>query len=346
MAEGPNADRAGSHRRYNPLLEEWVLCSPQRLERPWQGRVEPFAPPARAAYEPDCYLCPGNARARGERNPGYAHTFAFDNDFPALDGIARGAAHDDELLRSVPESGRCRVLCFTPRHDLSLSRMPVRDIALVVDAWAAECEALAASPGIGYVQLFENRGELMGCSNPHPHAQLWATAHVPTIPAKKAATQSRYFEAHGSDLLGDYLTRELADGSRVVLENEHWVVLVPFWAVWPFQTMMLPRRRVGALAQLSADERAALAAALQRLTSRYDNLFACEFPYSMGWAAAPVGRENDPSWRLHAELLPPLLRSATVRKFIVGYELMAEPQRDLTAEAAAARLRATPAAPA
>lgn len=345
MAEGPQADRAGSHRRYNPLLDEWVLCSPQRLERPWQGRVERPAAPARAEYDPDCYLCPGNTRARGEHNPAYDHTFAFDNDFPALDSVARGVARGDELLRSEPETGRCRVLCFTPRHDLSLSRMAVGDIARVVDAWAMESEALAATPGVAYVQLFENRGELMGCSNPHPHCQIWATSHVPTIPAKKAESQSRYFASHGSDLLGDYLEREIAEPSRVVVENEHWVVLVPFWAVWPFQTMVLPRRRVGMLSDLTRDERNSLAAALREITSRYDALFACEFPYSMGWAAAPVGREMDPSWRLHAEFLPPLLRSATVRKFVVGYELMAEHQRDLTPEDAAARLRATVATP-
>ncbi len=340
MAERPHPDREGSHRRFNPLLDEWVLCSPRRLDRPWQGRVEAVAMPAQAAYEPDCYLCPGNARARGQRNPSYEHTFAFDNDFPALDPVAHEQSLRDDLLRTQPESGRCRVICFTPRHDLSLSRMSVADVARVVDTWAAECDALA-SAGAGYVQLFENRGELMGCSNPHPHAQIWATAHVPTMPAKKAATQARYFDSHGSDLLGDYLERELGEQSRIVIANEHWVVLVPFWAVWPFQTMVVPRRRVGVLSQLARDERVSLAAALCDITSRYDNLFDCEFPYSMGWSAAPVGAEDDPSWRLHCEFLPPLLRSATVRKFLVGYELMAEPQRDLTAEDAAARLRAT-----
>ncbi|SRR6266542_178994 len=334
------SDAIGAHRRYNPLLDEWVLCSPHRLHRPWQGRVEPLHTESRPAYDRDCYLCPGNERARGARNPSYEATFVFDNDYPALTSSSSDADTLDAspLLRAEAESGRCRVLCFTRRHDLTLARMSSADIRLVIDAASAECVAMS-TPDIGYVQLFENKGELMGCSNPHPHAQIWATRHVPTIPARKASSQRRYFAAHGSDLLGDYLDDELRASERIVFANAHWVVIVPFWAVWPFQTIVLPRRRVGALDELDNAERDALAMALKQITVRYDALFQCDFPYSMGWAPAPANAKNDPSWRLHAEFLPPLLRSATVRKFMVGYELMAEAQRDFSPEEAAARLR-------
>jgi UDPglucose--hexose-1-phosphate uridylyltransferase len=327
------------HRRYNPLLDEWVLVSPQRLERPWQGLEEPATAATTPPYDPACYLCPGNARARGQLNPSYASTFAFDNDFPALVAQASVPEQAEGLRRWQAESGICRVLCFTPRHDLSLARMPAADVRSVVEAWADEVRALEAREGIGYVQLFENKGELMGCSNPHPHCQVWAAAHVPTLPARKLATQGAYFAAHGRDLLGDYLEQELRSAERVVFENAHWAVLVPFWAVWPFETLLLPRRLVSDLPSLTPDERDALAGALHALTVRYDNLFRCSFPYSMGWHGRPAQGEH-PSWRLHAVFLPPLLRSAVVRKFLVGYELTSEPQRDLTPEEAAERLRA------
>jgi UDPglucose--hexose-1-phosphate uridylyltransferase len=331
------------HRRYNPLLDEWVLCSPQRLERPWQGQVEAVKRHDSAAYDPECYLCPGNQRARGARNPEYASTFVFDNDFPAL--LPRGtedAAGEDGLLRARAESGHCRVVCFSPRHDLSLARMEAPAIRAVVDTWAEEVEALGARPDIGYVQVFENKGALMGCSNPHPHGQVWATAHLPTLPARKDAMQRAYFERKGRDLVGDYLAQELGDGQRVVLENEHWAALVPFWAVWPFETMLIPRRGVADLPSLEPAERDALASLVKRLTVRYDNLFRCSFPYSMGWHGRPPGGAAQPHWRLHAVFFPPLLRSATVRKFLVGYEMTGEPQRDLTPEEAATRLRAVP----
>jgi UDPglucose--hexose-1-phosphate uridylyltransferase len=331
------------HRRHNPLLDEWVLVSPHRLERPWQGRTEDVAEVELPAYDPACYLCPGNARAGGQRNPPYDTTFAFTNDFPALLPRSDEAAPTGTpLMRALPEGGTCRVICFTPRHDLTLARLSRPEIRTVVDAWTEEVRALAARPGIGYVQLFENKGELMGCSNPHPHCQVWATEHVPTIPARKRAAQAAYFEREGRDLLGDYLEQEAKDGARTVLENAHWVCLVPFWAVWPYETMLVPRRRVPDLLSLSDGERDALADVLKGLTVRYDNLFRTSFPYSMGWHGRPVGGD-DPGWRLHAVFLPPLLRSATVRKFLVGYELTAEPQRDLTPEDAAARLRAQPA---
>ena len=333
--------RAAPHRRHNPLLDEWVLVSPHRLERPWQGLEEAPPEPPAPPYDPGCYLCPGNLRARGQRNPRYTTTFAFDNDFPALVRQEPEPEQADGLRRWRPESGTCRVVCFTPRHDLALSRLPADGVRAVVDAWAGEVRTLQADEAFGYVQLFENKGALMGCSNPHPHCQVWATGQVPTLPARKLATQQAYFAAHARDLLGDCLEQELRSAERIVFENGHWVVLVPFWAVWPFETLLLPRRLVADLPSLAAEERDALAEALLAITVRYDNLFRCAFPYSMAWHGRPAQGAH-PYWRLHASFLPPLLRSASVRKFLVGYELAAEPQRDLTPEEAAERLRAQP----
>lgn len=336
------------HRRYNPLLDEWVLCSPHRLERPWQGQIEEPARESRRAYDAGCYLCPGNLRAGGRRNPSYATTFTFDNDYPALlpagEPTAGEAASASEagLLVAEPATGRCRVICFSPRHDLTLAEMSAEEIRPLVATWAEEAEDLARDPGIRYVQIFENKGALMGCSNPHPHCQVWATGHVPTIPARKLQAQRAYHQRHGRDLLGDYLQQELALGERVVFRNADWVALVPFWAVWPFELMLLPLRRVPDLPALTEDERSSLADALRRVSVRYDNLFRTSFPYSMGFHARPCDGEEHPFWRLHGVYFPPLLRSASVRKFLVGFELTAEPQRDLTAEHAAARLREQP----
>ncbi len=328
------------HRRYNPLVDEWVLVSPQRLERPWQGQLEPATREVRLAYDAGCYLCPGNRRANGERNPPYTGTFAFDNDFPALlaasDATAQPAA---PLLVSEPVSGRCRVLCFSPRHDLTLAEMGQGAIRSVVEMWAGETEALGREAAVRYVQVFENKGAMMGCSNPHPHGQVWATSAVPVVPARKLAAQRAYVERQGHDLLGDYLEQELRLGERVVCRNQDWVALVPYWAVWPFELMLLPVRRVPDLPSLADGERDRLADLLRRVAARYDNLFRCSFPYSMGFHGRPTDGEEHPEWRLHAVYFPPLLRSATVRKFLVGYELTAEPQRDLTPEDAAARLR-------
>jgi UDPglucose--hexose-1-phosphate uridylyltransferase len=333
----------GAHRRYNPLLDEWVLCSPGRLRRPWQGQVDEAPDEELPRYDPACYLCPGNARAGGVRNPAYTSTFAFDNDFPAL--LPAGSetpVGGNDLLVARTANGMCRVVCFSPRHDLTLALMSPAEIRPVVDAWAEEQTHLGAREDVAHVQVFENKGEMMGCSNPHPHCQVWATAHIPTLPARRLASQRRHFETKGSDLLGDCLARELSDGARIVCENTHWVVLVPFWAVWPFETIVLPRRRVPDLATLSGEERDALAEILCRLNVRYDNLFRCSFPYSMGWHARPTDGGEHPYWRVHATYHPPLLRSATVRKFAVGYEMAAEPQRDFTPEEAAARLRESP----
>jgi len=328
-----------SHRRYNPLLDEWVLCSPHRLERPWQGQLETVSAERLPEYDPGCYLCPGNTRARGQQNPDYKTTFVFDNDFAALTREAHGTPTSDDLLKAEPEAGLCRVVCFSPRHDLTLALMDAASIRPVVDTWAAEVEQLGALPHIRHVQVFENKGAMMGCSNPHPHCQVWASEHVPTNPARKLASQQRYFETNGRDLLGDYLARELSHQERLVFRNEHWAVVVPFWAVWPFETMLLPLRHVRDLPSLGSDERDALADVLSRLNKRYDNLFRCSFPYSMGFHGRPTDGGEHPYWRLHATFFPPLLRSATVRKFVVGYELTAETQRDLTPEQAAARLR-------
>jgi UDPglucose--hexose-1-phosphate uridylyltransferase len=323
-----------------------VLVSPQRLERPWQGQVEPEGREVRLAYDASCYLCPGNLRANGERNPAYTGTFAFDNDFPALLPSAEAAAVEpccaEDLLVSQPAHGRCRVVCFSPRHDLTLAEMETKPIRAAVDAWAAETEELASGPGTQYVQVFENKGAMMGCSNPHPHGQAWATSYVPLTPARKLKAQQLWHARHGSDLVGDYLAEELRRAERVVCRNATWVALVPWWAVWPFELMLVPARRVPDLPSLGGDERDGLADLLRRTGARCDNLFRTSFPYSLGFHGQPTDGDPHPEWRLHAVCFPPLLRSATVRKFLVGFELTAEPQRDITAEDAAERLRAAP----
>lgn len=326
------------HRRYNPLTDEWVLVSPQRTRRPWAGQVE--RPPAvsRPAYDPHCYLCPGNLRAGGIRNPHYEGTFVFTNDFPALEPeTPMGEIAPHPLLRACGERGTCRVICFSPRHDLTLAEMPVPAIRLVVDAWVEQVMELGRR--YRWVQVFENKGEMMGASNPHPHGQIWASAGMPTLPAKEDAAQRAYLSAHGRPLLLDYAELELQRQERLVVWNEDWLVVVPFWAVWPFETMLLPRRHVRHLGELGPAERDSLADILKRLLVRYDNLFEVPFPYSMGWHGAPL-EPAYPHWQLHAHFYPPLLRSALVRKFVVGYEMLAEPQRDLTPEEAASRLRA------
>ncbi|TYZ10988.1 UDP-glucose--hexose-1-phosphate uridylyltransferase [Hymenobacter lutimineralis] len=332
------------HRRYNALTGEWLLVSPHRSKRPWQGQQETTEPEQRPAYDSTCYLCPGNTRAGGAVNPPYTGTFVFDNDFAALTADAPvGTVNVGGLLRAEAESGVGRVICFSPRHNLTLPEMDEAAIRGVVDVWVEQFRELGARPDINYVQIFENKGQVMGCSNPHPHGQIWAQRTVPGEPAKETVQQAAYFQEHGRSLLTDYLTLELQEQQRVVLENAHWVALVPYWAVWPFETLVLPRRHVTDITQLSDEEKDAFASILQQLTIRYDNLFQISFPYSAGLHQRPTDGQEHPEWHLHMHFYPPLLRSATVRKFMVGYEMLGDPQRDITPEAAAQRLRELPA---
>lgn len=329
------------HRRLNPLTGEHILVSPHRTQRPWQGKVEAVPQAQRPAYDPGCYLCPGNTRAGGHLNPSYETTFAFDNDFAALlPGKAEvHSAASGPLFQLEPEPGRCRVVCFSPRHDLSLPELSVTEIEGVLATWTEETRALSEDPDTSYVQVFENKGELMGCSNPHPHSQIWATAHLPNEPAKELQQQRDYLHRYGRGLLEDYLREELQRKERLVVVNDGWTALVPFWGMWPFETLVLPRRPLRTLLELTAGDRASLADLLKRLTTRYDNLFRISFPYSMGFHQAPFDGEPHPEWLLHMHFYPPLLRSATVKKFMVGYEMLGTPGRDITPELAAERLR-------
>ena len=328
------------HRRYNPLTEEWVLVSTNRIQRPLQGRSRDARRPVhRVAYDPGCYLCPGNVRASGDWNPAYPDTFVFTNDFAALRPDTSDARVELGLLRAEGERGTCRVICFSPRHDLTMARMSPGAVRTIVDLWADQTTELGAS--YRWVQVFENRGETMGATNPHPHGQIWAGTALPVQGVREDATQRRHFEATGRRLLLDYVDQEHA-GPRIVVENDEWQVVVPFWAAWPFETLVVAKRPTARIADLAPAARDALAVALIELLSRYDNLFRHPFPYSMGWHQAPFDGGGSGHWQLHAHFFPPLLRSATVRKFMVGYELLAESQRDLTAEEAADRLRALP----
>jgi UDPglucose--hexose-1-phosphate uridylyltransferase len=330
------------HTRFNPLTREWVLVSAHRTKRPWQGQVESGEPETRVAYDPACYMCPANTRANGAKNPVYADILAFDNDFPAVRRDTPEATIEDGLFRARGESGVCRVVCFSPRHDLTLSHMATEAIRKVVDAWAQEYSQLGALANVRYVQIFENRGSMMGASNPHPHCQIWATSSIPDEPTKELASFAEYRRAEGRCLLCDCVSQEEKAQVRVIVQNDSFLAVVPFWAVWPFEALVTARRHVSSLTDLSAQERDHLADLMKRLTTRYDNLFGVSFPYSMGFHQSPTDNEAHPESHLHAHYYPPLLRSATVRKFMVGYELLGSPQRDLTPEQAAERLRAVP----
>lgn len=331
------------HRRFNPLTREWVLVSSHRALRPWQGKVESLPVDDQPRYDPACYLCPGNYRAGNAVNPKYDRTFVFENDFAAL--LPKGpetTIEDEDLLIASTERGICRVGCFSPRHDLTMPRMSIEELRPVIDMWIDQYNELGAVPWINHVQVFENRGTMMGASNPHPHCQIWANAHLPNQPSREQASLHDYGKKHDSCLLCDYLRLEQSRQERLICDNAAFAVVVPFWAVWPFETLLISERHVGATADLSDIERNLLADIMKQVTTRYDNLFEVSFPYSMGFHQRPTDGQPHPEWHLHAHYYPPLLRSATIQKFMVGYEMLATPQRDITPESAAERLRRLP----
>lgn len=328
------------HRRFNPLTGEWILVSPHRTQRPWQGQVEEKSNEKQPEYDPACYLCPGNERAGGAVNPRYTETFVFTNDFAALlPDTPRNNLNEDDLFVATSERGICRVVCFSPRHDLTLAKMTAAEIRRVVDVWAEQYEELSALDYINAVQIFENRGAMMGASNPHPHGQIWANETIPNETVKELKFFVNYYEKSHRSLLADYLKAELKKGERVVHENSSFVAVVPFWAVYPFETLIVSRRQVGAISDLNGEERNGLADILRETTANYDLLFDVPFPYTMGFHQRPTDGREYPEFHLHAHFYPPLLRSATIRKFMVGYELLGSPQRDITPEAAAKLLR-------
>jgi UDPglucose--hexose-1-phosphate uridylyltransferase len=331
------------HRRLNALTNEWVLVSPHRATRPWQGEVAHITHTTEPEFDPDCYLCPGNTRAGGIRNPAYSGTFVFDNDFAALKPQVPSQRLDIEgkgLIVAEAEPGICRVLCFSPRHNLTLSTMEPNAIEAVIRTWTEQFRDLGAQQRINHVQIFENRGAMMGASNPHPHCQIWATASIPEIPARELASQQAYLKSRAKCLLCDYIELEERQQVRLICQTEGFVALVPFWAVWPFEILLCSRRHLGSLLDFNADEAGSLSRILKQITSTYDKVFDVPFPYSMGFHQSPTDDRPHPEWHFHAHFFPPLLRSATIRKFMVGFEMLGMPQRDITPEIAAEQLRA------
>jgi len=335
--------QSDTHNRYNPLLGEWVKVSPHRTKRPWNGQVEKQATEKRPSYDASCYLCPGNARSGGQVNPDYTDTFVFQNDFSSLletteNGIVEEGPNG--LLQAHSEKGICKVICFSPRHDLTLARMDVEEIEQVLTVWAGEYRELGEKPFINHVQIFENRGAIMGCSNPHPHSQVWAEEIIPDIPARELENQGAYFAKHHAAMLLDYAQYEKQNQERMIACNDDFIAVVPFWAVWPFEALILPlRRAITDIGALSEGEKNNLASLMKEVGIRYDNLFETSFPYSMGIHQKPTDGKDYPGCIMHIHYFPPLLRSATVKKFMVGYEMLAMPQRDITAEGAAKTLR-------
>lgn len=331
------------HTRFNPLTGEWILVSPHRTQRPWQGDVSPDLNQGEKTYDPRCYLCPGNTRAGGTQNPVYRDTFVFTNDYSALLENVPGFSIDEgSLLKAKRERGICRVVCFSPVHNVRLSLMSRESIERVIDCLILEYRELASKPFINYIQIFENHGAMMGCSNPHPHCQIWANETMPVLPAKEDARQREYFRLRDACLLCDYIRLEVREKERIVFENDNFISLVPFWAVWPFETMLLPKEHLGGIDRMNPEQRRDLAEAMRLMGIKYDNIFSTDFPYSMGVHNMPVNGGENGHWHFHLHYAPPLLRSAAIRKFMVGYELMANPQRDITPEESAACLRAQP----
>ena len=331
-----------SHRRYNILTGEWILVSPHRTKRPWQGKKEDKAVMNTIAYDPECYLCPTNSRVGDDVNPDYKDTFIFQNDFAAILN-EEPTTFESGLLKAEVESGICKVVCFSPNHSLTIPIMSLEAITKVIKLWKKEYTALGAMDGINYVQIFENKGSIMGCSNPHPHGQIWSQLSIPGEIVKKTEKQAAYFEANKRSLLGDYLKQELeGNRERILAENDDFVALIAYWAVWPYEAMIVPKKHYQNISQLSESEMASYAAILKELTIMYDNLFEVSFPYSAGIHQSPTDGANHEGWHFHMSFYPPLLRSATVKKFMVGYEMFASPQRDITAEQAAATLKALP----
>lgn len=327
------------HRRYNVLTGEWVLVSPHRTKRPWQGKNEEPAQLSTQNYDPNCYLCPGNERAGGAINPEYKEPWAFTNDFAALLQDVAIEKYDEGLFKAESETGICRVVCFSPNHSLTLPLMEKKDIRAVIDLWQKEFAELSAKDSINYIQIFENKGAIMGCSNPHPHGQIWAQNSIPEEILKKSYRFKEYWNTNQQSILEAYVSQELEAKERILIENEDWVAVVPFWAVWPYETMLIPKRKIAYITELTTQEKENFAGILKELTTKYDNIYKTSFPYSAGIHQAPCDGQEHPEWHLHMSFYPPLLRSATVKKFMVGYEMFANPQRDITAEQAAAKIR-------